>query len=217
MSLGELLLQRKKITASQLETGMDARKSNERIEQTLVRLGFVDERDYLEIYGEQLSIPLIDLSAVELDEELLKLAPSKVVHCDRVIPIDRHNGAIRVATNNPFNLYAFDELRMLMGAKIETVLATQRNTCSWFRSRRVARQVLYSESKDPSFINRFDTSSTIHRFSRTKIPFYAGKGNRIETGLISRATAFETAPTPIRQRIAISTYCRIASYEFVDK
>ncbi len=124
MSLGELLLQRKKITASQLETGMEARKSNERIEQTLVRLGFVDERDYLEIYGEQLSIPLIDLSAIELDEELLKLAPSKVVHRDRVIPIDRHNGAIRVATNNPFNLYAFDELRMLMGAKIETVLAT---------------------------------------------------------------------------------------------
>ena len=124
VSLGEVLLQRKKITASQLESGMDARKSNERIEQTLVRLGFVDERDYLEIYGEQLSIPLIDLSAVDLDEELLKLAPSKVVHRDRVIPIDRHNGAIRVATNNPFNLYAFDELRMLMGAKIETVLAT---------------------------------------------------------------------------------------------
>ncbi|MCH7632621.1 MAG: type II secretion system protein GspE, partial [Planctomycetes bacterium] len=108
MSLGEVLLQRKKITASQLEAGMDARKSNERIEQTLVRLGFVDERDYLEIYGEQLSIPLIDLSAIDLDEELLKLAPSKVVHRDRVIPIDRHNGAIRVATNNPFNLYAFD-------------------------------------------------------------------------------------------------------------
>ena len=103
---------------------MDARKPNERIEHCLVRLGFIDERDYLEIYGEQLSIPLIDLTEVEIDQELLKLAPSKVVHRDRVIPIDRHNGSIRVATNNPFNLYAFDELRMLMGAKIETVLAT---------------------------------------------------------------------------------------------
>lgn len=124
MSLGELLLQRKKITAAQLEQGKQSRKANERIEQTLVRLGFLDERDYLELYGEQLSIPLIDLAATELDEELLRLAPSKVVHRDRVIPIDRRNGAIRVATNNPFNLYAFDELRMLMGAKIETVLAT---------------------------------------------------------------------------------------------
>jgi len=103
---------------------MESRKANERIEQTLVRLGFLDEREYLEVYGEQLSIPLIDLSETTLDEELLKLAPSKVVHRDRVIPIDRRNGAIRVATNNPFNLYAFDELRMLMGAKIETVLAT---------------------------------------------------------------------------------------------
>jgi len=124
LSLGELLLQRKKITAAQLEQAMESRKANERIEQTLVRLGFLDEREYLEVYGEQLSIPLIDLSETTLDEELLKLAPSKVVHRDRVIPIDRRNGAIRVATNNPFNLYAFDELRMLMGAKIETVLAT---------------------------------------------------------------------------------------------
>jgi len=124
MSLGKVLLQRGKITSQQLEQAQELRKSSERIEQCLSRLGFISERDFLEIYGEQLSIPLIDLAAIEIDLELLRTAPSKVVHRDRVIPIDRHNGTIRVATNNPFNLYAFDELRMLMGAKIETVLAT---------------------------------------------------------------------------------------------
>ncbi len=124
MSVGEVLLQRKLITSAQLDQAKSLRKASERIEQCLVRLGFINERDYLEIYGEQLSIPLIDLSEVEIDEELLRQTPSKVVHRDRVIPIDRHNGAIRVATANPFNLYAFDELRMLMGSKIETVLAT---------------------------------------------------------------------------------------------
>ena len=124
MSFGEVLLKRKKITAAQLEQAMEACKPAERIEHCLVRLGFITERDYLEIYGEQLSIPVIDLSDVEIDQEVLKMAPSKVVHRDRVIPIDRRNGAIRVATSNPFNLYAFDELRMLMGSKIETVLAT---------------------------------------------------------------------------------------------
>lgn len=103
---------------------MQTRKPNERVEHCLARLGFITERDYLEIYGEQLSIPVVDLSEIPIDTELLKQAPSKVVHRDRVIPIDRHNGTIRVATNNPFNVYAFDELRMLMGAKIETVLAT---------------------------------------------------------------------------------------------
>ncbi|MEK6676482.1 MAG: type II secretion system ATPase GspE [Planctomycetota bacterium] len=124
LSLGEVLLARHKISAVQLEQAMTARKSNERIENCLTRLGYINERDYLEIYGEQLSIPVVDLTEIKIDQELLRQAPSKVVHRDRIIPIDRHNGSIRVATNNPFNLYAFDELRMLMGAKIETVLAT---------------------------------------------------------------------------------------------
>ncbi|MFQ5461175.1 MAG: GspE/PulE family protein [Phycisphaerae bacterium] len=124
MGVGETLVERKKITKAQLEQGLASRKSSERVEHSLVRLGFIDERDFLEVYGDQLQIPLVDLAEIEIDEELLRQAPAKVVHRDRVIPIDRRNGSIRVATNNPFNLYAFDELRMLMGAKIETVLAT---------------------------------------------------------------------------------------------
>ena len=124
MSIGDILLQRKKITAAQLQQGRAAKKPSERIEHCLFRLGFINERDFLAIYSEQLSIPVIDLTDIEIDPELLQQTPSKVVHRDRVIPIDRHDGTIRVATCNPFNLYAFDELRMLMGAKIETVLAT---------------------------------------------------------------------------------------------
>jgi len=124
VSLGELFQQRKVITAAQHKQAKAARKPSERIENCLVRLGFIHERDVLAIYSEQLSIPLVDLNEVPIDVELLKQTPSKVVHRDRVIPIDRHDGTIRVATSNPFNLYAFDELRMLMGAKIETVLAT---------------------------------------------------------------------------------------------
>ncbi len=124
MTVGETLLKRGMVTASQVEQAEEVRKSTERIEQTLSRLGFIEERDYLTIYSEQHSIPIVDLTEIEIDPALLQEMPSKVVHRDRVIPIDRHNGTIRVATNNPFNLYAFDELRMLMGAKIETVLAT---------------------------------------------------------------------------------------------
>ncbi|MCH8251979.1 MAG: type II secretion system ATPase GspE [Planctomycetes bacterium] len=125
MSLGEVLLERRKITAEQLQQALEDRKGSERVEKCLARLGFIEERDYLEIYGEQLSIPVVDLSQITIDEELLEAIPSKAVHRYRLIPIDKHNGTIRVATSNPFDLYAFDELRMLTGAKIETVLATE--------------------------------------------------------------------------------------------
>jgi len=124
VTVSDTLVKQKKVSDKQLKEAQDARKPSERIEQCLTRLGHITERDYLSIYSDQLAIPLVDLSEVEIDEELLRQTPSKVVHRDRVVPIDRHNGTIRVATNNPFNLYAFDELRMLMGAKIETVLAT---------------------------------------------------------------------------------------------
>lgn len=124
MTVSDVLVKQKKVSDKQLKEAQAARKPSERIEQCLTRLGFISERDYLTIYSDQLSIPLIDLSDIQIEDELLRQTPSKVVHRDRVVPIDRHNGTIRVATNNPFNLYAFDELRMLMGAKIETVLAT---------------------------------------------------------------------------------------------
>ena len=124
MSIGEVLQQRKIVSPGDLKQAKAVKQPSERIEHCLVRLGMIEERDYLEVYSEQLSIPLINLSEIKIDTELLCQTPTKLVHRDRVIPIDRHDGVIRVATNNPFNVYAFDELRMLMGAKIETVLAT---------------------------------------------------------------------------------------------
>jgi general secretion pathway protein E/type IV pilus assembly protein PilB len=124
VSIGEVLQQRKIVSPGDLKQAKAVKQPSERIEHCLVRLGMIEERDYLEVYSEQLSIPLINLSEIKIDTELLRQTPTKLVHRDRVIPIDRHDGVIRVATNNPFNVYAFDELRMLMGAKIETVLAT---------------------------------------------------------------------------------------------
>jgi len=71
------------------------------------------------------SIPVVDLAEIEIDQKLLKNFPTKAVHRYHLVPIEAHNGTITVATANPFDLYAFDELRMLTGAKIETVLATE--------------------------------------------------------------------------------------------
>ncbi|GIK15528.1 MAG: general secretion pathway protein GspE [Planctomycetota bacterium] len=125
MSVADTLLSRKKISPEQLEKAKSARRGSERIEKCLVRLGYIKERDFLEVYGESLSIPVVDLSQVNIDEKLLKDFPTKAVHRYHLVPIARNNGTIKVATANPFDLYAFDELRMLTGAKIETVLATE--------------------------------------------------------------------------------------------
>ncbi|MCP4590524.1 MAG: Flp pilus assembly complex ATPase component [bacterium] len=126
MSFAQVLLQRGKITRGQYEDAKAARqRPGDRLERILIDKGYAQERDVLEIIGEQLSIPVVSLEGAEIDHELLKLIPSKLVHRCGLFPIDRSNGSIRVATSNPFDLYAFDELRMLTGSKIEPVLATE--------------------------------------------------------------------------------------------
>jgi general secretion pathway protein E/type IV pilus assembly protein PilB len=124
--MGDILVERKKITPDQLAEARAARKGpHDRVERILIEKGYVKERDVLEIIGEQLSIPVVDLSNIKIDPELLKLIPSKVVHRYRLIPISKANGTIRIATANAFDLYAFDELRMLTGSKVEPVLASE--------------------------------------------------------------------------------------------
>ncbi len=126
MSVVSILLERKRITPEQLEQAKAARKNPaDSVEKMLVTLGMITERELIEIRGEQLAIPFVDLTELTVDKELLKTVPSRTVHRYGLFPIDRKNGAIRVATANPFDLYAFDELRMLTGCKIEPVLATE--------------------------------------------------------------------------------------------
>ncbi|MCH8965701.1 MAG: Flp pilus assembly complex ATPase component TadA, partial [Planctomycetes bacterium] len=126
MSLGDVLLAKGQITSDQLEAARDAQGSgDELLEKVLVRMGFVEEEAVLEVMGEQLSLPVVDLSSVTIDAALLKMVPAKLVHRYGLIPISQKNGTITVATSNPHDLYAFDELRMLTRRRIEMALAPE--------------------------------------------------------------------------------------------
>jgi general secretion pathway protein E/type IV pilus assembly protein PilB len=128
VSVGEILLERGTITAEQLQAAQAARKSpHDRIDRILVQMGFANEREVLKVLGEQMSIDVVDLSEVEINLELLKKMPSRLIHKRGLIPIAMTDDILRVATADPYDITAFDELRMLTGhkLKIEPVLASE--------------------------------------------------------------------------------------------
>ena len=128
MSIGEILLEQGKITPEHLQAALAARRSpQDRLDRILVRMGFVEERDVLEVLGELMSVPVVDLSQVEIDESLLREIQklSRLVQKRGLIPIEKSNGVLRVATADPYDITAFDELRMLTGLKVEQVLASE--------------------------------------------------------------------------------------------
>ncbi|MCG3136677.1 MAG: Type II secretion system protein E [Phycisphaerae bacterium] len=126
MGLGEVLLQRGKISTEQLEAARSAALGpDEPIEKALVRMGFVDELSVLEVLGEQLSLPLVDLSNLTIDPTLFKQVPAKLVHRYGFLPIAIHNGTITVATSKPYDMQAIDNLRMATHKRIEIALAPE--------------------------------------------------------------------------------------------
>lgn len=126
MPIGEALVARGLLSAEQLKEATELRSGpGERIDQILIRQGWVTERDVLEVLSEQLMLPLVELHDADIDRELLGLIPSRLVHKYGLMPIDRNGKGVRVATSDPYNMYALDEVRTCINMPVEPVLASR--------------------------------------------------------------------------------------------
>ena len=99
---------------------------NKPIHYVLVESGFLKEEQILPVLADEFGMELVDLSQIKIEPETLKSLPVKLVHRRSLMPLARENGTLRVATGDPFDVYAIDELQTLTGLHVEAVLASQR-------------------------------------------------------------------------------------------
>jgi len=124
MSIAQILLRRGLVTPEQLEEAQSLQRAEGlRLDRALIQLGTLSERQLLAIMAEHLDIPLVDLTDVTIESEILRSLPSKIVYRKRLVPVSRSNGTLNVATSDAFDLYSFDELRLTTGLAIQPVLA----------------------------------------------------------------------------------------------
>ncbi len=135
LGIGSILIERGLINDDQLEQAIaEQQRSGERLDLLFVRLGFVNAGQVLEAIGQQFAMPIVDLNTVEAKDDVLRLLPPKLVFKQRCVPVEVRNGVLRVATCDPFELTAFDELRVLTGMSIELVLADERDLRKFIRT-----------------------------------------------------------------------------------
>ncbi|WP_439623657.1 GspE/PulE family protein [Gemmata sp.] len=94
--------------------------------QVLIDKGFVREDALLPVLAEVFGLELVDLSRATIDPSVLAAMPQKLVHRKNLMPVSRHNGTLVVATGDPFDAYAIDELQTLTGLHVMPVLAPNR-------------------------------------------------------------------------------------------
>ena len=124
MTLGKLLLDKRLLDEGQLEELQALQRTDGvRLDQAIIDRGLLTERQLLEVMAEQLHLPFMELDGLTIDESALQSLPSKIVYRKRLLPIERENGTLKVATSDAFDLYALDDVRMMTGLDIQPVLA----------------------------------------------------------------------------------------------
>ncbi len=126
MGIATLLLQQGLLSRSQVDRAVaEQRTSGERLDRVLIRLGFVKREMVLQVIGDQFQMPVVDLSTMQIERDILATLPPKLVHKQSCVPIARRDNVLTVATSDPFELSLLDELKLLTGCTIDVVLADE--------------------------------------------------------------------------------------------
>jgi type IV pilus assembly protein PilB len=154
--LGDVLLERGLVSPEQLTAALATQQSlvgkqRKRLGKLLVELGFVTERQVAESLAELLSLDLLEASDLVIPLDIARLLPRKVAERDQVLVLGRTSEGLRIATADPTNVVALDDVRAYTGSQTLTLVVA---TSSMIQ-KQIAR--IWSMGEDPlSMSNTID-------------------------------------------------------------
>lgn len=122
LRLGELMVQQGLITEDQLRIAtIEQEQNNLPLGRQLVRLGFVSEAMVRDIVAHTIGQESIDLSVVVADSEALQMVPQDFCRRYHLLPVafEESTQTLVVAMADLFNVIALDQLRALLGGKVQ--------------------------------------------------------------------------------------------------
>jgi type II secretion system protein E len=81
------------------------------------------EEGVLRWLAEEYDLSYTALEEVDVDRQLLSLFPARILIKEQILPLNRVNGSVEVATSRLFATQALDTLKTLTGLKLKPVLA----------------------------------------------------------------------------------------------
>lgn len=126
--LGELLIQKKVITADQLDKALAVQHTeNKRLGEVLSEMGFVTEEQIIRVLSQQLDIPTVNLTLINVPEDIIALVSPQVLRKHVMMPFEYAEGkanTMRVAMADPMDDLAIDDFSIITNLQVEPVLST---------------------------------------------------------------------------------------------
>ena len=108
--------------AAVLEALNTSRERNIALVTQLVESGAAQARDISVAASNEFGVPLLDLDAVNLDPDIVRLVSDKLVAKHRVLPLFRRGKKLFLGVADPTHLHAIDEIKFQTSLSIEVVV-----------------------------------------------------------------------------------------------
>ncbi|MFS0698721.1 GspE/PulE family protein [Cellulomonas sp. 179-A 4D5 NHS] len=126
--LGEILLDEGLVTESQLMAAIDEQMARgQSLGRTLVEIGILSEGQLVKALARQVGMDFIDLDEYPVDRSAVSVVPAALCRRYTVLPVGFANGSLVLATADPGNVVAVDDVRTMSGLRVTPVVATYDN------------------------------------------------------------------------------------------
>jgi general secretion pathway protein E/type IV pilus assembly protein PilB len=122
MDIATLLIDRGLVDAQQAAAAR-SQANGRRVDQILIAEGTVAEDAVLQAFADELNMRFVRLKDAKVDPAVISLFPATAVFRHSVMPLERSNGHVTIATSDPFDLEALDELGAIGNVQLDPVLA----------------------------------------------------------------------------------------------
>jgi type IV pilus assembly protein PilB len=124
--LGQILRSKGYCTPQEINDALEYQKQNGgKLADILVKLKFATPEDVAEALAEQFNIPYVDLSRMDIPDDVVDLIPKPVAIEHSIIPLREKGRYLVIAMADPLDFYTLDNLRFILGKEVECCLASK--------------------------------------------------------------------------------------------
>ncbi len=198
IQLGAMLQESGLLNQEQLKMAMDFQKSvGGKLGAIIVKLGFIEDQTLTNFIARQQGIPVVNLDELVIPENLFKKIPRKLIDKHHVVPIRYHDGVLTVATSDPYDYEAMEEIQLAVDHRVDLVLAarTQLTRTITEMVNRPPTPVVKEKSKD-QLLKELDSGAekmSKDALQHALIPLLIAKGVITQEELVRKAKELEGA------------------------
>ncbi|MFF1529295.1 GspE/PulE family protein [Cellulomonas sp. NPDC058312] len=126
--LGEILLDEGLVSEAQLMAALDEQMARgQSLGRTLVEIGILTEGQLVAALARQVGMSFVDLDEYQVDRSAVSMVPAALCRRYTVLPVGFQDGALVLATADPGNVVAVDDVRTVSGMAVLPIVATFEN------------------------------------------------------------------------------------------